>query len=133
MRNASMWTRWRGVSSFRGLSSRPRTRSPAGTRSIGGMAEMTSTIGKMAIRRGLRAFLSRFLADGTTFQYRLGVYMAANKLLSLRRRAMNAIKTLDFARNADIDEYQRPWLPRWEGLTARPFHDPTSYDWVKRL
>lgn len=57
---------------------------------------------------------------------KLGALGTAAQLLSLPRRLAGA------RRDGDTN-LQRPWLPVWPALTAKPVHDPADFPWIKPL
>jgi aspartyl/asparaginyl beta-hydroxylase (cupin superfamily) len=61
---------------------------------------------------------------------RLAFYAAVNRMLTAPRHALSLIAGPERARNPSL---QAPWLPKWRGLTAQPFHDAQSFEWNARL
>lgn len=56
----------------------------------------------------------------------IGAFTAAAQLLSLPRQLLGRRE------NADTN-LQRPWLPVWPALTAKPVHNPADFAWVRKL
>jgi aspartyl/asparaginyl beta-hydroxylase (cupin superfamily) len=44
----------------------------------------------------------------------------------LRKRVVGSVER-------EAPTLQRPWMPRWPGLTAKPLHDPRDFAWVTAL
>jgi aspartyl/asparaginyl beta-hydroxylase (cupin superfamily) len=84
----------------------------------------------------LDQWLAAIEASNITFQReagaaKLGLFKAAAHVLAaprLLRKRMIARPDRGLA-----PELQRPWLPRWPGLAAKPLHDPRDHPWTRRL
>lgn len=79
----------------------------------------------------LRSSLEEVDSARADFQRSVGTlgiraFAVASYLLSLPRQLF------DRRQNADTD-LQRPWLPVWPALTAKPVHSPTDFAWIKKL
>lgn len=86
--------------------------------------------------RPLDQWLAAIDASNATFQLeagaaKLGLFKAAGHVLAAPRIVRKGMTATPDRRI--VPELQRPWLPHWPGLAAKPLHDPRDHPWTERL
>src|SRR5215470_2719475 len=83
----------------------------------------------------LRTWLPRI--DRSNLEFRAEIGATKFRALGLASAALAAPrilkKVLAGSHCPPRPELQRPWLPYWPRLTAKPLHDESDYDWTTVL